>query len=159
MQLMSIMARVPRQILMPTVLLVTITSVYAQETSLYALICLLGFGLFGLFMRLASIPILPFVIAYILGNILERTARQAFSSTGADPYFLFSRPTSILLMLSAVLIICIFTWKRHKKRLVQIFYLLRLTNIGLIVWGLKGARLRHRIWTSLPVRVHVLMRQ
>ena len=115
MQLMSFMARVPRQILMPTVLLVTITSVYAQETSLYALICLLGFGLFGLFMRLTSIPILPFVIAYILGNILERTARQAFSSTGADPYFLFSSPTSILLMLSAVLIICIFTWKRHKK--------------------------------------------
>ena len=40
-------------------------------------------------MRLTNIPVLPFIIAYILGGILERTARQAFASTGADPYFLF----------------------------------------------------------------------
>ena len=87
MQMMSVMARVPKQILMPTVFLVTITAVYAQETSLYAIICLLGFGLLGLAMRLTNIPVLPFIIAYILGGILDRTARQAFASTGADPYF------------------------------------------------------------------------
>lgn len=114
MQLMSVMARVPRQILMPTVLLVTITSVYAQETSLYAVICLLGFGLFGLIMRLTNIPILPFVIAYILGGILERTARQAFASTGADPYFLFSSNISIVCILIAVAIIIIFARKRRQ---------------------------------------------
>ena len=115
MQFMSIMVRVPKQILMPTVLLITITSVYAQETSLYAIICLLGFGLFGLMMRLTKIPILPFVIAYILGGILERTARQAFASTGADPYFLFSSPVSIALMGAAVAIIIIFAQKRRSS--------------------------------------------
>ena len=115
MQFMSIMARVPKQILMPTVLLVTITSVYAQETSFYATICLLGFGLFGLFMRLTHIPILPFVIAYILGGILERTARQAFASTGADPYFLFSSPTAIAFMIAALAIIVIFARKRRQS--------------------------------------------
>ena len=112
MQLMSVMVRVPRQILLPTVLLVTITSVYAQETSLFAIICLLGFGLFGLFMRLCAVPILPFVIAYILGSILERTARQAFASTGADPYFLFSSPISILLMAASAVIILFFARRR-----------------------------------------------
>lgn len=113
MQLMSVMVRVPRQILMPTVLLVTITAVYAQETSLYAVICLLGFGLFGLMLRLTQIPILPFVIAYILGSILERTARQAFASTGADPYFLFSSPVSIILVIASLAIIIIFARKRR----------------------------------------------
>ena len=93
----------------------TITSVYAQETSFYAIICLLGFGLFGLFMRLTHIPILPFVIAYILGGILERTARQAFASTGADPYFLFSSPTAIAFMAGALAIIVIFARKRRQS--------------------------------------------
>ena len=113
MQFMSVMARVPKQILMPTVFLVTITAVYAQETSLYAVIVLLGFGLLGLVMRLVHIPILPFIIAYILGGILERTARQAFASTGADPYFLFSSPVAIAFMLLAFTIIFLFSKKRR----------------------------------------------
>lgn len=113
MQMMSIMAHVPRQILMPTVFLVTVTAVYAQETSLYAVIFLLGFGLFGLFMRLTGLPVLPFIISYILGGILERTARQAFSSTGSDPYFLFSSNISILLMLSAFVIIILFSKRKR----------------------------------------------
>lgn len=115
MQLMSVMVRVPKQILMPTVFLVTITAVYAQETSLYAIICLLGFGLIGLAMRLTKIPVLPFIIAYILGGILERTARQAFASTGADPYFLFSSPIAIIFMLLAGLTIILFSrGRRHQ---------------------------------------------
>ena len=115
MQMMSVMSRVPKQILMPTVFLVTITAVYAQETSLYAIICLLGFGLLGLAMRLTKIPVLPFIIAYILGGILERTARQAFASTGADPYFLFSSPIAIIFMLLAALIIILFSRGRRNK--------------------------------------------
>lgn len=115
MQMMSVMARVPKQILMPTVFLVTITAVYAQETSLYAIICLLGFGLLGLAMRLTNIPVLPFIIAYILGGILERTARQAFASTGADPYFLFSSPIATIFMIMAVVIIIMFSRGRRQK--------------------------------------------
>ena len=115
MQFMSVMARVPKQILMPTVFLVTITAVYAQETSLYAIIVLLGFGLLGLAMRLTQIPILPFIIAYILGGILERTARQAFASTGADPYFLFSSPVALIFMGLAFAIIFLFSKKRRNR--------------------------------------------
>lgn len=108
MQLMSVMALVPKQILLPAVLLVTLTSVYAQETSFYAILCIIGFGFLGLLMRLLGFPILPFVIAVILGSILERTARQAFASTGADPYFLFSSPVSIALMGATFLVIYLF---------------------------------------------------
>ena len=115
MQMMSIMVHVPRQILMPTVFLITITAVYAQETSVYAIICLMGFGLLGLMMRLTKLPVLPFIIAYILGGILERTARQAFASTGADPYFLFSSNISILLMLISLGIVISFSRKNRSK--------------------------------------------
>ena len=115
MQIMSVMTRVPKQILMPTVFLVTITAVYAQQTSLYAIICLLGFAILGLTMRLTQIPILPFIIAYILGGILERTARQAFASTGSDPYFLLSSPIALIFVMTSVGIVILFARKRRNQ--------------------------------------------
>ena len=66
-------------------------------------------------MRLTKLPVLPFIIAYILGGIFERTARQAFASTGADPYFLFSSPISILLMLTALGIVISFSRKNRSS--------------------------------------------
>ena len=66
-------------------------------------------------MRLTNIPVLPFIIAYILGGILERTARQAFASTGADPYFLFSSPIATIFMIMAVVIIIMFSRGRRQK--------------------------------------------
>ena len=43
-------------------------------------------------MRRVGMSPLPFVIAFILGENLEATARQAFAATGADPYFLLKSP-------------------------------------------------------------------
>ena len=48
---------------------------------------------------------LPFVIAFILGGKLEDTARQAFSSSGSDPFFLFTSPVALAFMLRLVLVI------------------------------------------------------
>lgn len=112
MQLMSVMIKVPKQILMPAVLLVTITSVYAEETSLFSVAMLICFGALGYVMRKLGFPILPFVVAFILGRPLEATSRQAFASVGADPWFLFSSYTSIGLMAASVFILIYFSRKR-----------------------------------------------
>lgn len=105
MQIMAVMARILKQILMPSVLLVTITAIYAENTSMLSLIWLIGFGIFGFIMRLLDFPILPFVIAFILARPLESTARQAFAATGADPWFLFSSPIAIILICSCAIVI------------------------------------------------------
>ncbi|NBR02367.1 MAG: hypothetical protein EBT94_04475 [Alphaproteobacteria bacterium] len=115
MQLMSVMIRIPKQILMPTVLLITMTSIYAQEANLLALVFLLGFGVLGFVMRMTGIPVLPFVIAYILGPSFEATSRQAFASTGGDPWFLVSSPISILFMVMSAGIIIYFTYRNSRR--------------------------------------------
>ena len=69
------------------------------------------FGILGFVMRLTSLPILPFVIAFILGKPLERTAREAFSATGGDPMFLVSSPIGIMLMLGCVAVLVYFARK------------------------------------------------
>jgi len=76
-----------------------------------AVVWLVMFGFLGFVMRLCGLPILPFVIAYILTGPLERTTRQAFSATGGDPLFLFSSPICVLLMAGCVFVLFYFARK------------------------------------------------
>ena len=64
-----------------------------------------GFGVLGYLMRRVAMSPLPFVIAFILGGRLEDTARQAFSATGSDPFFLFTSPVALAFMVLTVLVV------------------------------------------------------
>lgn len=101
MRSMGFMIRIPKHILLPIVLMLTLTAIYVQETRMEAMWFAVGFGILGYLMRRFGISPLPFVIAFILGGKLEDTARQAFSATGGDAYFLFSSPLAAVLMLFA----------------------------------------------------------
>ncbi|WP_164658153.1 tripartite tricarboxylate transporter permease [Tropicibacter sp. Alg240-R139] len=112
----GIMVRIPKHILLPTVLLLTLTAIYVQEARIEAIWFALGFGALGYVMRLLAISPLPFVIAFILGGKLEESARQAFAATGGDAWFLFGSPISILFIAASVAII-LFSARRKKQEL------------------------------------------
>ena len=105
MRVVGIMARVPKERLLPIVLLMTLTAIYVQETSMTAVWVALGFGLLGYFMRRVGMSPLPFVIAFILGGSLEATARQAFAAAGGDPWFLLNNPIALIFILLAIAIV------------------------------------------------------
>ena len=113
MRSMGIMIRVPKQRLLPVVLLLTVTSIYVQQTSMFAIYVTVFFGMIGYFMRKLDLSVLPFVIAFILANNLEEAMRQAFAVTGANPWFLFASPVSVGFMGLAVLVILFFS--RHRS--------------------------------------------
>jgi len=115
MRSMGIMIRVPKQRLLPVVLLLTVTSIYVQQTSMFAIYVTVFFGMIGYFMRKLDLSVLPFVIAFILANNLEEAMRQAFAVTGANPWFLFASPVSMGFMGLAVLVILFFS--RHRTAL------------------------------------------
>ncbi len=102
MRSMGFMIRIPKQLLLPSVLLLTLTAIYVQETRIEAIWFALGFGVLGYIMRLLAISPLPFVVAFILGKSLEETARQAYSATGNDPFFLFNNPIAAIFMALAL---------------------------------------------------------
>ncbi|MFT5112656.1 MAG: putative tricarboxylic transport membrane protein [Parasphingorhabdus sp.] len=114
MRYMGIMSRVPKQYLIPSVLLVTLTAIYVEETNLAAVWYAIGFGLLGYFMRRLNISVLPFVIAYILAGNLEVNARQAFSASGNDPWFLFKSPISVIFILLSVYVV--FHYSRRERQ-------------------------------------------
>ena len=113
MRSMGIMIRIPKQILLPSVLLLTLTAVYVQETRIEAIWFALAFGVLGYFMRIIAMSPLPFVIAFILGGRLEDTARQAYSATGNDPFFLFNNPIAAVLMAMAFGVVF---WAARKRK-------------------------------------------
>jgi len=115
MRSMGILTRIPGPILLPVVLLVTLTAIYVQQTSFFALWVTLGFGVLGYVFRRSGVPVLPFVIAFILAGPLEQNAREAFSATGGDPWFLFHSATSIALILAAIASV-LFLGRKQIKR-------------------------------------------
>lgn len=112
MRLLGGLVRVPKQILLPVVLLLTITSVYVQGSDMNDVYVLLFFGLVGYLMRSTGIPVLPFVIAYILAGPLETTIRNAFEASGSDPWFLFHGLISPIFLALAVAIVLGAGWLR-----------------------------------------------
>ena len=105
MRQVGIMARIPKQRLLPIVLLLTLTAIYVQETSMLAIWITIFFGFLGYVMRRIGMSPLPFVIAFILGGNLESTARQAFAATGADPFFLLKSPIALGFIILAIIIV------------------------------------------------------
>lgn len=112
MRSMGVMIRIPKHVLLPSVLLLTLTAIYVQETRIEAIWFALGFGVLGYLMRAVAISPLPFVIAFILGGKLEENARQAFAATGGDPWFLFTNPGAAILMAMALAVILLTSRKR-----------------------------------------------
>ncbi|MCY4179398.1 MAG: tripartite tricarboxylate transporter permease [Litoreibacter sp.] len=105
MRSVGVMARIPKERLLPIVLLLTLTAIYVQETSMVAVWITLFFGFVGYAMRRIDMSPLPFVIAFILGGNLEATARQAFAATGADPFFLLNSPIALAFIALAVAVV------------------------------------------------------
>lgn len=114
MRSMGVMTRIPKQILLPCVLLLTLTAIYVQETALAAVWITLAFGVLGYVMRVFGISPLPFVIAFILGGRLEDTVRQAFDATGSDPWFLLNNPVAAVFM--ALSLVIVFVALRQDRR-------------------------------------------
>ena len=115
MRIAGVMVRIPKQRLLPIVLLLTLTAIYVQETNMFALYTTLFFGLIGYLMRKLDISVLTFVIAFILANRLEESMRQAFDATGSNPWFLFASPISIAFIVIAIGVTVFFA--RNQKAL------------------------------------------
>lgn len=115
MRTIGFMVRIPKQILLPVVLLLTLTSIYVGNPQMSEIWIAVAFGILGYLMRRLDISPLPFVIAFILGGRLEDTARQAFDATGGDPFFLFSSPVALAFTVLAFVLVA-FSLKSNRTR-------------------------------------------
>ena len=85
-------ADVPKRILMPAVLILCIYGVFAVNNNIFDVGVMFAMGWVGYVMMRYRIPAAPFLIAFILGPLLEDNFRQSMLMSGSDPSILLRGP-------------------------------------------------------------------
>ena len=83
------LATIPQPILTPTVLILCLVGSFSTRSSMFDVWVCLIFGLFGWAATKAGWPLTPMVLAYVLGPMIERSARQVLA---ISPALLLHRP-------------------------------------------------------------------
>lgn len=96
----------PRALLMPTIAVLCVIGSYALRNNFFDVYVMLGFGLLGLAMRWLDMPVVPLLLALVLGSALEENLRVALTSSKGDIAIFFTSPISLgFLILSALSIV------------------------------------------------------
>lgn len=93
---------IPKQILLPVILVLSIIGSYAINNSLYDIYWMLGFGVLGYFMKKFDYPIGPMVLGVILCRLLETNFLRGIMLKGTIMNLIgsiFTGPISICLFL------------------------------------------------------------
>jgi putative tricarboxylic transport membrane protein len=108
---------IPKALLMPTIALLCVIGSYALRNSFFDVWVMLGFGLLGLAMRHLEMPVVPLLLALVLGRQLEEHLRVALTGSSGDPMVFFQSPFSVLfLSLSIISIVWSFASERGAGR-------------------------------------------
>lgn len=98
----------PRAVLLPVILLLSVVGAYAVNNSITDVYWMLGFGVFGYFMKLYGYPLGPVILGVILSRLLDDNWRRAIISDQESLWMLLkgtlASPLSLVLFVSVVLI-------------------------------------------------------
>ncbi|WP_421990116.1 tripartite tricarboxylate transporter permease [Roseococcus sp.] len=103
--LVGIFARlltVPAWVLYPGVLALSFAGVYAVSNSAFDLLMAIGFGIMGWLMRKLDVPLVPIVLGFVLGRMLEDNLRRALALSDGSIAELAASPVSIALWVMTV---------------------------------------------------------
>lgn len=108
------LVEIPKAILMPAIVILSVIGVYAINNSLYDIFWMVGFGIFGYFMKRYDYPVAPTVLGLILASLIEKNFRRAIILDGSIPGLIghcFTSPISLIL----ILIIVVMLVSQNKK--------------------------------------------
>lgn len=89
---------VPRQYVIPVLLILCTVGCYALNNRMFDVYCFLGFGLLGYFLQIARVPVLPVILGLILGPMAERQLALALAFSNGSLVPFFTRPVSALIL-------------------------------------------------------------
>lgn len=81
---LSKISNIPNSLLYPSVLVLCVFGAFAINNSSFDLIIMFVMGFFGFLMMRARVPAAPFLIAFILGPLLEDSFRQSLQLSAGD---------------------------------------------------------------------------
>ena len=96
--------RVPRNMLMPTILMFCIVGSFAINNTNFDIIIMLGCGVLAYFMEANDIPVAPAILGIVLGALLEDSFMVSMIKSEWDLTVFFSRPVSAILGVVTILL-------------------------------------------------------
>jgi len=100
----------------PGVVVCCVVGVYAEEFNVFNLRIFLALGFLGYIMRKMGMSIPPFILAFILGPILERNTRTALLMSRGDPMIFLKSPIAATLLVLAIAALAWSLWRKTKGR-------------------------------------------
>jgi putative tricarboxylic transport membrane protein len=95
--------RVPKNILMPVIVIICMIGVYSVNSSLLDLLMLALFGFIGYILRAVGFQVAPLILAMVIGPMVETSLRQALNITGGNIGDMIFRPICLTLYILASL--------------------------------------------------------
>jgi putative tricarboxylic transport membrane protein len=86
--------RIPYTILMGLIVVFSTVGAYSANNNLFDVWMMLGLGVLGYLMKKLGYPIVPLILALVLGKLAENSLRQALTISGGSMSVFFTRPIS-----------------------------------------------------------------
>lgn len=96
---------IPRSALLTVILVFCVVGSYAVNSNFADVWVMIGFGLIGLGLEAAKVPLGPFVIGFVLSPIAEEQLRASLMMTDGDVSAILERPYALLFLAVSVLTI------------------------------------------------------
>jgi putative tricarboxylic transport membrane protein len=97
--------RVPGSILAPLIIVFCVIGAYSLSNSVVEVLLMIGFGIGGYLMRKVDLDPAPLILAFVLGDILESSLRQAILVGRGTMTLFVSRPIALTLVIACVALI------------------------------------------------------
>ena len=94
---------IPRPMLISLVTVFCLIGVYGISFNTFDLYLLLAFGVLGYFLRLISFPAAPFILAFILGGMIEQSLRKSLTISNGSFLIFLERPITLAFLIITVL--------------------------------------------------------
>ncbi|HWQ74998.1 MAG TPA: tripartite tricarboxylate transporter permease [Syntrophomonas sp.] len=93
---------VPFRLLFPIIFIIMIVGTYSLNNSLFDVGALLVFGVIGYILKKADFPLAPIILAYVLGDLMEKTLLQSLTMFKGNFFAFFTRPLSGTILVIAI---------------------------------------------------------
>ena len=108
------LALLPRNLLMPVILVFCIIGSFALSTRMFDVWTMILFGLIGFGFEKMKIPLAPFIIGFILAPVAEENLQMGLMASDGSFLPMIQRPVSLIFVITSMALLTIPLYKRFR---------------------------------------------
>lgn len=110
------LTRVPFGIMAPVILMLSVIGTYTVRNSMFDVFIAFGFGALGYYFNKYRWPVLPLVLGFILGPLLEKSFLQSMAMSDGSFIIFVQRPVTVTLLIAAMVLVTVSLRLKNRTR-------------------------------------------